>query len=202
MKLWNKLSMVLAFLYIIPLTGVAQQNEASTIVSLLKSRDQEIKSLLTSSETTDNRERLKSVINANIDFTEMARLSLGPFWDSLSTEQRQEFVEVFSEIVREHSLSNLDIYRAKVRYDSVQVYGDSARAYTTAIYKDTPVQVIYVLKKKGDRWVVVDLILDGVSTVEGYARSFQGVIRKRGFDTLMRSLRKKLRKITASKTDG
>ena len=36
-----------------------------------------------------------------------------------------------------------------------------------------------------------------VSTTAGYARSFQAVVRKRGFDTLMKSLDKKLEQVRA-----
>jgi len=37
-----------------------------------------------------------------------------------------------------------------------------------------------------------------VSTAESYARSFQTVVRKRGFEALMTSLRKKRNEVTTS----
>ncbi len=197
------LSILLTILSI-PSVHAQSNDEAKEILHLLRERDREIKTLLGDKDvfTEAQREKLKEVINANIDFEEMSRLALGPFWKELTDAQRKEFVSVFSEIVRDHSLSNLDIYRAKVLYDSVKVEGDSAVAYTTAIYKDTPSRVYYILKKKDNRWVVVDIILDGVSTVEGYARSFQNVIRRKGFDALMNALHRKLERIKQRKTTG
>jgi phospholipid transport system substrate-binding protein len=53
------------------------------------------------------------------------------------------------------------------------------------------------LNRKDGEWRVVDIVLDDVSTAEGYARSFQTVIRKRGFDALMTSLNKKLDSMTS-----
>ena len=46
-----------------------------------------------------------------------------------------------------------------------------------------------------DGWLARDIVLDEVSTVEGYSRSFQTFIRKRGFDALMDNLNRKLEKI-------
>jgi phospholipid transport system substrate-binding protein len=46
-------------------------------------------------------------------------------------------------------------------------------------------------------WHVTDVSIDDVSTVEGYARSFQSMIRKRGFDALMQRLREKLAEVEA-----
>jgi len=166
--------------------------EAQKLRQLLESRDRQIKALLDAGPlTSERREQLKDLINGVVDFETMGRLALGPFWKDLTPAQRQEFVEVFSDIVREQSLSDLDIYRARVRYDSVKVRGDSARVVTTVTYKETPTQVVYLFTRRDGQWKAYDIIIDKVSTVEGYAQSFQSVIRKRGFDALMNSLRKK-----------
>lgn len=145
-----------------------------------------------SSFTQQQRDKLKTVINDGIDFEAMGRTALGPFWTDLTTAQRKEFVNVFGQIVRNQSLSNLDVYRSKVTYKNVEVDGNEARAVTTTVYKDVPTEVVYVLGKKNNEWLVQDIILDDVSTAEGYARSFQTVVRKKGFSALMESLNKKL----------
>ena len=53
-------------------------------------------------------------------------------------------------------------------------------------------KVEYLLVYSQEKWLTTDVILDGVGTVEGYSRSFQSRIRKRGFDSLMNSLNKRL----------
>lgn len=176
-------------------TAAAQpQSEAAEVRQLLDQRDGEIKKLLGNKKKLSDAERqnLKDVVNNGIDFEGMGRFALGVFWSDITPRQREEFVEVFSEIVRAQSLSNLDVYRSKVTYKEVTVEGDSAYVVTSTVYKDVPTDVDYVLVRKDGRWRVQDIILDEVSTAEGYARSFQTVIRKRGFDALMASLHKKL----------
>ncbi len=181
-------------------TAVAQsQDGASEIQQLLEERDDEIKRVLGDSDRLSDaqREQLKDVINQGIDFEGMARFALGSFWNETTRQQRDEFVDVFSQIVRTQSLSNLDVYRSTVTYEDVTVDGDSAHVTTTTVYDGVPTEVRYAMARKDGEWRVQDIILDDVSTAEGYARSFQTVIRKRGFDALMTSLNKKLQSMTS-----
>ena len=177
----------------------AQGTEAD-VCALLVERDREIKTLLGDSETITEaqREELRALVNDGIDFAAMSQLVLGRHWDDLTDAQRADFVEVFGDVVRAQSLANLDAYRAEVTYETITVDGDAARVVTTALYKDTPATVEYVLGFDDGQWWMHDIILDEVSTAEGYARSFRRVILKKGFDSLMTSLRKKRDEVTQS----
>lgn len=173
---------------------------AREVRALLEQRDRDIKSLLGDKKTVpaEEREELKAMVNGIIDFESMAQSALGPHWNELNATQQHEFVEVFSEIVRAQSLSDLDVYRSKVAYDRVDVSGTQAHVATSVTFDEVPTRVDYVLSLKDGEWRVNDIVLDEVSTAEGYARSFQPVVKRRGFDTLMASLRKKLEKVMAS----
>lgn len=177
----------------------AQQTE-NDIRLMLKERDAEIKALVgTGDEISDEaREDLRSVINDLIDFRAMGQGALGRHWSRLTTEQQDEFVDTFSKIVRTQSLASLDIYRADVAYDEITISDLNARVVTTTTFKDIPTEVIYEMRFTGEEWLATDIILDEVSTVRGYARSFQSVIRKKGFDELMVKLRNKLVKVETS----
>ncbi len=178
----------------------AQQPHADVIMKMLKDRDAQIKSLLgDETEFSDaQRDELKNLINGAIDFEKMGQDALGNQWEKINEEQRAEFVKVFSEIVRGRSLADLEIYRLDVAYDDVKVEGESARVFTTTVYKDQPMKVEYAMGLRDNDWRVDDIILDGVSTTDGYARSFQTYVRKRGFDALMTNLHKRLAKINGT----
>jgi phospholipid transport system substrate-binding protein len=190
-------AVVLAISFTLP--ARAQDREAE-IRTMLEERDAQIKTLLGDGDTfTDaQREQLRDVINDGINFRAMGKLALGKYWDGLSSEQRTDFVDVFSEIVRIQSLSDLDVYRAVVTYEDITVSGDSAQVVTAIVYKDVPTQVEYLMGLEENTWHVVDIILDGVSTADGYAGSFQALIRKKGFDALMDKLRQRREEVNAS----
>jgi phospholipid transport system substrate-binding protein len=171
----------------------SQESTQAEIRQMLEQRDQEIKSILSGDKdySEEQRARLKELINGVIDFRAMGKTALGPHWDDLSAEQQKEFVEVFRDVVRAQSMSDLNVYNSKVTFDQITVQGDSAFVRTMTEYEGTKTPVEYILKRRDEEWKAEDIIVDEVSTAEGYARSFQTVVRKRGFETLMKSLRKK-----------
>jgi len=166
------------------------------IRSELEQRDRRIKRELGEGEITEaQRDTLKTLINGFINFDSMAAEALGPHWEDLTDQQRSEFVDVFSEIVRHQSLGDLNVYRSRVTYDSISVEDGSAHVVTTTTYKDVPTIVEYHMIRTDNGWMARDIVLDDVSTVAGYSRSFQTFVRKRGFDALMDNLNKRLARL-------
>lgn len=168
----------------------AQSGVSAEIRQMLEQRDRQIKSLLGKGTLGDaQRDQLKDLINGVIDFRAMGQEALGPHWADLTEAQKTEFVDVFSDIVRSQSVSNLEVYRSRVTYGDISVEDSEATVATTTYYKDTDTPVVYKMHEVDGEWLVTDIILNDVSTAEGYARSFQGLVRKRGFDVLMEKLR-------------
>ncbi len=199
--------MVRIYLFIVFLTGLlgstslAQNRALEEIQVLLTARDVQIKNLLgpEGSDYTDRqREELKEIINGIIDFHAMAKTALEVTYDTISTSDRTEFVSLFGDIIRDQSLSKLDIYRAEVRYDSIQVTQNQAMVWTTASFKAVRTPVSYEMEKQEKGWMIVDMSIDQVSTVDSYTRQFQSIVRKRGFEALLSSLRKRAERISGS----
>lgn len=167
---------------------------SSEIRSLMDQRDKEIKVLVGpegTDHTDEQKEKLKDIINGIIDYGAMAKIALESTYETISQEQRTEFIELFSTIIRNQSLNKLDIYRASVEYNQIDVENNTALVKTTATLDNIRTPVSYSMEKRGDSWYITDMAIDNVSTAESYRRSFQNVIRRRGFDALLESLRKR-----------
>lgn len=172
----------------------ANETEQEEILTLLESRDEEIKELLgpKGTEYTQNqRDRLRDIINGIIDFEAMASYALGDTYQEISPEEREEFVSLFSTVIRDQSLNRLDIYRAEISYEEIEIENDEARVHTIARLENVRTPVDYTMKKLDSEWVITDMIVDEVSTAESYNRQFQSIIRQRGFDALLESLRRR-----------
>lgn len=191
----NQFRVLTVFLLSLIFSGAAfAQNSEQTIRELLKQRDDQIKELMgpEGTEYSDSqRAELKDIINSVIDFKAMAKEALAETFDTLSEAKRTEFVDLFATIVRDQSLNKLDIYRAKVTYNTVEADDGKARVETLAELKNVRTPVNYEMELENGEWVIVDMEIDDVSTASSYNRQFQRIIRKRGFDTLMESLRKR-----------
>ncbi|MBO6793744.1 MAG: ABC transporter substrate-binding protein [Balneolaceae bacterium] len=174
--------------------NVTAQTDAAGIQSLLEERDAEIKEILgpEGSEYSDEqRETLKTIINGIIDFEAMSKTALDDTYEEISEESRKEFVDLFSTIIRDNSLTKLDIYRAEVSYNEIEIEGEDALVQTMAELDDVRTPVNYKMKWKDGEWVIIDMSIDDVYTAESYHRQFQRIIARRGFDALMESLRKR-----------
>lgn len=173
----------------------AQKSEQS-IKELLQQRDQEIKTLLGpegTEYTQQQRRELKDIINGVIDYSAMAKYALQDTYNEISAAERKEFVDLFSTIIRDQSLNKLDIYRSDVTYRDISINGDDAVVNTMATRKNVRTPVVYKMHydSGNGEWVVTDFSIDDVSTADSYQRQFQNIIRKKGFDSLMETLRKR-----------
>jgi len=192
---------ILFQIFFLIITALSAQTASEEIKQMLESRDAEIKEILGpegKEYTQDQRDRLKDIINGVIDFEAMASYALGDTYNELSEEERNEFVSLFSTIVRDNSLNKLDIYRADVSYEKIDVTDGSARVETIAQLEDVRTPVYYEMKKEESEWVITDMIIDDVSTAESYNRQFQSIIRKRGYDALKQSLEKRAARVPTS----
>jgi len=184
----------LVIIMLIAVSSVAAQSAENEIREMLDERDDEIKELLGpkgTEHTQEQRDKLKDIINDVIDYRAMARRALGNTYDEISDEQREEFVSLFATIIRDNSLNRLDIYRAEVTYNSIEVENDSAFVRTIAQLENVRTSVDYSMQKKEDDWMITDMSIDEVSTADSYNRQFQSIIRQRGFDALLQSLQRR-----------
>ncbi len=184
---------------IIALTGIVHisslaQHSVSSIQEMLEQRDVEIKELVGpegTEHTEAQKEELKEIINGVIDFEAMSRTALEETFDEISEEERNEFVELFTIIIRDNSLVKMEIYRASISYLDIELNGDKALVKTMAELDDVRTPVDYQMEYKSNEWVITDMSIDEVWTAESYNRQFQRQIARRGFDALMETLRER-----------
>lgn len=187
-------SLITSLLLLFATVTVFAQDSEQEIRQLLDERDTEIKELIGPEGTTytqEQRDQLKEIINGVIDFRAMAQYALDDTYDEISEDRRDNFVSLFSTVVRDQSLNRLEIYRAEVEYEEITVEGNQASVQTMAQLEDVRTPVGYEFEKKDGEWVITDFSIDGVSTAESYNRQFQNIIRKRGFDSLFESLERR-----------
>lgn len=186
--------LVFSLLWFVSSTATQTMDGSAEIRAMLDERDAEIKELLGprgTEYTQGQRDQLKDIINDIIYYRAMAQTALGRTYDEISQEQREEFVSLFSTIIRDNSLNSLDIYRAEVTYTGIRVDGDQALVSTIAELEDVRTTVDYQMRRMNGNWMITDMTIDSVSTADSYNRQFQSIIRQRGFDALLQSLRRR-----------
>jgi len=158
----------------------------------LKARDAEIRAVLPPSGQAPSPEinqKIEDAVLKAVDIEGMAKDALGKNWATQPSRKRKKFIEAFRGRFKQATGQQLDLYRsAQTKYVSEEKVGDDVKVTTELTVKGEPTRVGYVMRKEKTVWRIVDIIVDGVSTIDNYRSTFNKVIAKEGFDGLISRL--------------
>jgi len=152
--------------------------------------------------------RLREIAEANFDFADMARTTLGYHWRQLTPQQQAEFVPLFASFMENVYLSKLQEYSVQklretadssnVSFTGQQYDGtDYAEVHSTVLLKDKPppIKVDYLVRRDGTSWKIYDLDIDAISVMANYRQQFNRVLNNDGYPALVSLLRKKVQEL-------
>ena len=144
-------------------------------------------------KVVERRMAVRKIADELFDFGEIARRALGRYWPPLSEPQRKEFVGLFADLLERSYISKIELYGGeKIAYSGERVDGDLATVSTKIITKNgTEVPVDYRVLLHGDRWMIYDLNVEGVSLVSNYRTQFNKIIQTGGYSSLVEKMRSK-----------
>jgi phospholipid transport system substrate-binding protein len=193
---------VYRFLFLVLLGTLAlalpAEARASEAESYLKGRQAELNTLLKQSKSDTNERKIESVFDQMLDYRTLAKESLNDFWSQRSDSERAEFESVLKQLVqnayRKSLRKTLDYdvaFVGETKNDESYLVKTVAKSKTNK--RDEPISIDYVLHKVDGKWRVYDIVTEGSSLIQNYRNQFRRVIKKKGFDELMRMMRKKLK---------
>jgi phospholipid transport system substrate-binding protein len=142
----------------------------------------------------DRRVAVRKIANEIFDFSETARRSLGRHWHARTPAEREEFVQLFTDLLERSYISRVELYGGeKIQYVGDSIEGDQARVQTKLLTKqggDIPIEY-RMHRKGGDRWLVYDVIIEGVSLVSNYRTQFNKIIQTSSFQELVKKMKTK-----------
>ena len=139
----------------------------------------------------DRRAAVRKVAEDIFDFGETARRSLGRHWADRTEAERDEFVKLFGDLLERSYISKIEVYGGeKINYVSDKIDGDQASVMSKLLTKTgTDVPIEYRMLKKGDRWLVYDVIIEGVSLVSNYRTQFNKIIQTSSYAELVKKMK-------------
>jgi phospholipid transport system substrate-binding protein len=142
----------------------------------------------------EKKESLRRVIHERFSYATMSQLSLARHWKKRSDEEKKAFIEMFGQLLEEIYVSKIDDYTGEeVVYVKEFVRGKKAQVYTKIITDTVEIPIDYRMYKTEDgKWMVYDLVIEGVSLVGNYRSQFDQILRKETYEKLVEDLKKKL----------
>ncbi len=158
------------------------------IVEILK--DKELKK---ASKTTERRTAIRKAVTEVFDFEEMSRRALAVHWQKLSIEERNEFVSLFSDLLERSYIKKIESYSdEKIDYLEEKIDGDNALVKSKITTKrNLEIPIDYKLLRKGEKWLVYDVVIEGVSLVNNYRTQFNKIIRQNSYAELLKRMKNK-----------
>lgn len=139
----------------------------------------------------DRRAAVRRIAQEVFDVQETARRALGRHWHGRTPAEREEFVQLFADLMESTYISRIDLYGGeRLRFVDEKIDGDHAVVRARIVTRGgTEVPVEGRMLRRGERWLVYDVVIEGVSLIANYRSQFDRIIRSSSFDDLVKRLR-------------
>ncbi|MBG0790670.1 MAG: ABC transporter substrate-binding protein [Desulfovibrionaceae bacterium] len=177
---------VLSFLLVVLLSGAVQaappgqtplervKEGAEKLISMLSDPD-----ILTPENHDASISKLRAVADQYIDFGLVTKFAVGRAWLDMTPQMRTDLTEAFIKLLERSYLKRIPAYEGQeVLYKSEAISGEKSKVLVEIIDKDKKIIVEFRLRIIQDKWMIYDIVAEGVSLVMNYRSQFQEVLRK------------------------
>lgn len=137
---------------------------------------------------------LESIVSEKFDFATIARLVLAKNYKRFDEDQRRDFEANFKHYLSRFYGSRLVDYadeNVEVKGARLEKRGD-VTVMTKIIGGDVDgIEMNYRVRNRNDAWKVIDVTIEGVSTVSNFRAQFREIISQGGPEELLKTLRNK-----------
>jgi phospholipid transport system substrate-binding protein len=120
---------------------------------------------------------------------------LGPEWEKLSAGEKKNFTQLLLSLFQKIAYPKSAEFFGDLQIDfrEEKVTGDEAVVETMVSHpKEGQVDIQYQLHQANGKWMIEDVLLDGVSLVTNVRSQMQQVIAKESYQGLVKRMREKL----------
>lgn len=141
------------------------------------------------------KDKLRPMYKRMFDDVELSRRALARNWNNMDAAQRQEFVQLFRQVLEKAYADKILSYtNEKVVFDrETLLSGNQAEVQTRIITSSREVPVSYRVILKDGAWKVYDVVVENVSLVQNYRTQFNDILAKNTPEQLLEILRKKVK---------
>jgi phospholipid transport system substrate-binding protein len=139
----------------------------------------------------ERRATIRALAHEIFDFRELSQRALARHWQERTAAERDEFVGLFADLLERSYIGKIETYSGgdRIQYTSESADGNQATVRTRIVTTSgTEIPVDYRLHRIGERWLVYDVTIEGVSLVANYRAQFNRIIRTSSFSGLVAKL--------------
>jgi phospholipid transport system substrate-binding protein len=196
-----------AMVALMMLTGTTMASAEQTATELVKGTIDAVIHILNSEElnqpgrSVERRQKIEQVIMQRVNYEDMAKRALGGPWIDLTDSERQEFVALFVQLLRDTFAGRIDNYaNEQVLYLSEQHEENCVEVKTKLSGHKVDTLLDFRLSDQVGHWHVYDVIIDGAGLVSNYQAQFASIIRDHTYAGLVHKMKEKTLVVKAFET--
>lgn len=140
--------------------------------------------------------RLREVAEEYIDFGLVTKYAVGRPWLEMTPQVRTDLTEAFIKLLERSYLRRIPAYEGQeILYKQEAVQGNRAKVLTEIIDKEKKIVVEFRLRIIQDKWMIYDIVAEGVSLVMNYRSQFSEVLSKGSGEDLLQIIRERIETI-------
>jgi len=141
------------------------------------------------------KERLRPIYDAMFDQVELSRRTLAINWNKLNTAQRQEFVQLYRQVLEKAYIDKILTYTdEKIVFDKESKVSENlSQVPTRVVTSSKQIPITYRMILKDGTWKVYDVVVENVSLVQNYRTQFSDILAKNSPEQMLADLRKKVK---------
>ncbi|MDD5286224.1 MAG: ABC transporter substrate-binding protein [Desulfuromonadaceae bacterium] len=146
------------------------------------------------------RQALKKSISTVFDYSEMAKRSLGKNWNQRTPAEKKQFTDLFASLLENSYASKIESYNdERIIYLKENLDGDHAEVKSKVMTaKRDEFTIDYRLINQNGKWLVYDVVIEGISLVSNYRTQFNKIISASGYNELLKKLQNKSEELKAN----
>jgi phospholipid transport system substrate-binding protein len=144
--------------------------------------------------TEQKRTRIEKIAYERFDFPTVSRLVLARNWQRFSKAQQTEFMEEFKRYLAVNYGNRIERYdqqKVDIVGERQEPRGDVTIQSVVRGGEFEGATIDYRLRQREDRWLVIDVIVEGISLVSNFRDQFKEVLARGGPEELLEALRAK-----------
>lgn len=198
---------IISLVGLLALTGTGAVAAEQTPTAAVKSTIADVVHILDNAElnqpgrAAERRQRIEQVVRNRVSYEEMAKRALGVPWMELTSSERQEFVGLFVQLLRDTFAGRIDDYTGEqVSYLSEQREDRFAEVKTKLAGQKMDTLLDFRLANRRGNWLVYDVVIDGASITGNYHAQFASIIRDLSYAGLVKRMKEKTLVVKAFET--
>jgi len=141
----------------------------------------------------DRRAAVRKIAQEAFDLGETAKRALARHWPPRTPAEREEFTQLFADLLERTYIARIAEYGGeKIRYVGESLDGDVATVRARIVTKTgTEVAVESRMHRRGERWLIYDVLIENQSLIANYRSQFDRIVRSSSYEELVKRLKTK-----------